>query len=270
MSKHFLCFIFTKILSIVFRRCCTSIFEGATVLWGGGTVFWGGHRWPGGPPVASDEKRYIYIYIYICIYLVSTGQSINWTHVCNIQSIHCSQYFDRHNCLLTWLNLERYCDTVCDMFLERNHINSCCLCWEWIHKKYTVWIGTQQHQNITPLSANSSQWLYVHHYFSWTLWVDHKWRYPTRSSHTHCLLSSPLNRYCRDDALHKDYWRQFDIKILCNASREPRIWTENSWNVIPTRLISIWFRRIFTVSRKIILPASHCLNWYAKIGILKA
>ena len=31
----------------------------------GATVFWGGHRWPGGPPVASDEKRHPYIYIYI-------------------------------------------------------------------------------------------------------------------------------------------------------------------------------------------------------------
>ena len=26
----------------------------------GATVFWGGHRWPGGPPVASDEKRHPY------------------------------------------------------------------------------------------------------------------------------------------------------------------------------------------------------------------
>ena len=38
----------------------------------GATVFWGGHRWPGGPPVASDEKRHPCIYIYI-----------NWLSACN-------------------------------------------------------------------------------------------------------------------------------------------------------------------------------------------
>ena len=39
----------------------------------GATVFWGGHRWPGGPPVASDEKRHPYIYIYIYMYIYAMG-----------------------------------------------------------------------------------------------------------------------------------------------------------------------------------------------------
>ena len=73
MSKHFLCFIFTKILLIVFRRCCTSIFEGATVLWGGATVFWGatGGLW--------RKKTSLYIYIY-SIYIYSIYIYI-YTHI---------------------------------------------------------------------------------------------------------------------------------------------------------------------------------------------
>ena len=61
----------------------------------GATVFWGGHRWPGGPPVASDEKRhpYIYIYIYINIHLnqhwLRLPESLSTTVLwCPMQSMH--------------------------------------------------------------------------------------------------------------------------------------------------------------------------------------